>query len=307
MNTIIESVLKRLFPALLCVFSLAAGHSAYAQVPGPTPYSGIETKPSFMGAENNSLNEFRSWIEDRLQLNDKLESSRIFFSVIVGEDGRVSGFEVIRDDTGDSALRADLERVVAMSPRWAPGLQREIPQSVSVTLYVDFMRPDLLAEKRNRAAGEKRRQEEQKDIEASASEKRFIENLVAMGADPETAVIEDISGLGPVISAATKPVVVIYFKNPLHRPCANLIKQWNGVLADYAGKYDLRAVYSRLSFSSGFEDYPASAQFAEEFGLTAYPVTVFFYDRMGDYECFTGFDPEKIPAWFGGMMEKADF
>ena len=75
--------------------------------------------------------------------------------------------------------------------------------------------PDLLAETRNRNAAEKRRQE---DTEASASEKSFVESLIAMGADPETAVIEDMSRLETLISAATEPVVVVYFNNPLHLP-----------------------------------------------------------------------------------------
>ena len=302
MKAIIESVLKRLCAGLLCIFFSATLHSAHGQVSEPIPYA--ETMPSFMGAGNDSPAEFRYWIEDRLQLNDRLEPTRIFFSVIVGVDGRVSGFKVIRDDTGDPALRGDLERVVSMSPRWEPGLQRDVPQSVSLTLYVDFMRPDLLAETRNRNAAEKRRQE---DTKASASEKSFVESLIAMGADPETAVIEDMSRLETLISAATEPVVVVYFNNPLHLPCANMRRQWSGVLADYAGKYGLHAVYSRLSFSSGYEDYPATAQFAEKFGLKVYPVTFFFYDRRGDYECFTGFDPEKFRSWFGEMMEKADF
>lgn len=304
MKAIIESVLKRLCAGLLCIFFSATLHFAHGQVPEPIPYASVETWPSFMGAGNDSPAEFRSWIEDRLQLNDRLEPTRIFFSVIVGGDGRVSGFKVIRDDTGDPALRGDLERVVSMSPRWEPGLQRDVPQSVSLTLYVDFMRPDLLAETRNRNAAEKRRRE---DTEASASEKSFVESLIAMGADPETAVIEDMSRLETLISTATEPVVVVYFNNPLHLPCANMRRQWSGVLADYAGKYGLHAVYSRLSFSSGYEDYPATAQFAEKFGLKVYPVTFFFYDRRGDYECFTGFDPEKFRSWFGEMMEKADF
>ena len=142
----------KLYTLLLCLSAAGMSYSAMGMVPEDDEdyiiYSSADTPPSFLGAEGKSLQQFRDWIESRLTLNNAQESTRIVFSVIVEKDGRISSMKVIRDRTGNPAMLADLKRVLEKVPRWAPKIKYGQPQRVSIMLDVDFMRPDLLLQKR---------------------------------------------------------------------------------------------------------------------------------------------------------------
>lgn len=264
----------------------------------PVLYQFVEVKPLFNACGEGSLADFESWIIDNLSLNDKEESASVVFSFIVEKDGSVSETEIIRDNTGDPAMRSDLERVLRMIPRWTPGTTRGgIPQRVSAMMRVDFMRPDLLRSAQQ-AAREKSRQKTWLENKSKAEE--FI---ASFGINcPEDALMSK-EQLDSIVDSADRAVVVLYLCQPMHRIVKDCLEEWDDATGEYTrDDYILKVIYGEA-----FENEQDMYRFCRNLGLEHYPSVLFVRDRSGSSECRNFFPAEEFASWFSEMMRKSAF
>lgn len=88
------------------------------------PFAFVEEKPLFMGADANT---FTKWVNANLEYPEIAKENgvqgRVMMEFTVNTDGSVSNIKVLRGV--DSSLDKEAQRVVAMSPKWTPGRQRD--------------------------------------------------------------------------------------------------------------------------------------------------------------------------------------
>lgn len=108
-----------------------------ADVVEPLPFALIEEKPTFMGGD---YNEFTKWVYSKLKYPELAAQNgiqgRVLLQFLIDIDGSVSDIIVIRSE--DKLLAEEAVRVVSMSPKWEPGLQRKNPAKVIFTFPVTF-------------------------------------------------------------------------------------------------------------------------------------------------------------------------
>lgn len=96
--------------------------------------------PSFLGGD---LNTFRKWVSDRLRYPVSAQEvgieGKVVVQFIVEKDGSISNVTVAR--TPDKVLSDEVVRILAMSPKWEPGKQRNMPVRIRYTLPIDFTIP----------------------------------------------------------------------------------------------------------------------------------------------------------------------
>lgn len=101
------------------------------------PFQLVEEKPSFMGGDANA---FSKWVNERLQYPEIAKENglqgRVMLQFTVGADGKVSNVKVLRGV--DPSLDKEAVRVVASSPNWSPGKQRDRAVKVTYTFPVIF-------------------------------------------------------------------------------------------------------------------------------------------------------------------------
>ncbi|MFA5848636.1 MAG: energy transducer TonB [Bacteroidales bacterium] len=101
------------------------------------PFTIVEEKPSFQGGDENT---FTKWVFDRLVYPEIAKENgvqgRVILQFLVGTDGSVSDVKVVRGV--DASLDKEAQRVVASSPKWKPGKQRNKPVKVRYTFPVIF-------------------------------------------------------------------------------------------------------------------------------------------------------------------------
>ena len=97
----------------------------------------VETKPSFNGGD---ANEFSKWVNGRLVYPEPAREmglqGRVVLQFTIGTDGSVSDVKLLKGV--DPLLDQEALRVVASSPRWSPGKQRDHAVKVSYTFPVVF-------------------------------------------------------------------------------------------------------------------------------------------------------------------------
>lgn len=115
---------------------------ALAEEPMATdsPFLSAETMPSFQGGDWAT---FRKWVHDQLRypklaLTNGIQG-RVVLSFVIERDGRLTNIQVLQSP--DRTLTEEALRVVKSSPRWSPGLQRDTPVRIKMTLPVDFKTP----------------------------------------------------------------------------------------------------------------------------------------------------------------------
>lgn len=96
-----------------------------------------EEMPSFQGGD---LNTFRTWVQSRLNypqvaLENNIQG-RVVVQFVIERDGRLTGISVMQ--TPDRSLADEAVRVLGMSPKWAPGKQRNMPVRVRYILPLEF-------------------------------------------------------------------------------------------------------------------------------------------------------------------------
>lgn len=101
------------------------------------PFTIVEDKPTFQGGDENT---FTKWVFDRLVYPEIAKENgvqgRVILQFLVGTDGSVSDVKVVRGV--DASLDREAARVVASSPKWKPGKQRNKPVKVRYTFPVIF-------------------------------------------------------------------------------------------------------------------------------------------------------------------------
>lgn len=101
------------------------------------PFQLVEKAPSFMGG---GPNEFTKWVNQRLVYPEIAKENgvqgRVTLQFTVEKDGSVTNVKVLRGV--DSSLDKEAVRVVASSPKWTPGRQRDRAVKVTYTFPVIF-------------------------------------------------------------------------------------------------------------------------------------------------------------------------
>lgn len=113
------------------------GAKEEAIVEDEIPFTIVEDKPTFQGGDENT---FTKWVRDRLVYPEIAKENgvqgRVILQFLVGTDGSVSDVKVVRGV--DASLDKEAARVVASSPKWVPGRQRDKPVKVRYTFPVIF-------------------------------------------------------------------------------------------------------------------------------------------------------------------------
>lgn len=93
--------------------------------------------PSFMGGD---LGVFRNWVQKQITYPAIAEENgiqgKVVLQFVVEKDGRLTNIEVLTSP--DRALTDEAMRVLKLSPKWSPGMQRNRPVRISYTLPVEF-------------------------------------------------------------------------------------------------------------------------------------------------------------------------
>lgn len=101
------------------------------------PFALVENKPTFQGGDANN---FSKWVNSHLEYPDLAKENgiqgRVTLQFTVNTDGSVSNVIVLRGV--DSSLDKEAVRVVASSPKWQPGKQRDRAVKVTYTFPVIF-------------------------------------------------------------------------------------------------------------------------------------------------------------------------
>ena len=101
------------------------------------PFVLVEQKPSFMGGDANS---FSRWISQNVVYPELARENgvqgRVTVQFTVMKDGSVGGVKLLRGV--DPSLDKEALRVVASSPRWEPGRQRDRAVNVTYQFPVIF-------------------------------------------------------------------------------------------------------------------------------------------------------------------------
>ena len=101
------------------------------------PFVAVEQKPSFQGGD---ANDFSRWVNARLQYPEIAKENgvdgTVYLQFTIGSDGRMQDVKVLRSP--DESLAREAVRVVASSPKWEPGCQRDRAVKVSYTFPVVY-------------------------------------------------------------------------------------------------------------------------------------------------------------------------
>jgi len=101
------------------------------------PFVTVEQKPSFQGGD---ANDFSRWVNARLQYPEIAKENgvdgTVYLQFTIGSDGRMQDVKVLRSP--DESLAREAVRVVASSPKWEPGRQRDRAVKVSYTFPVVY-------------------------------------------------------------------------------------------------------------------------------------------------------------------------
>lgn len=101
------------------------------------PFFAVEQKPSFQGGD---ANDFSRWVNARLQYPEIARENgvdgTVYLQFTISSDGRMQDVKVLRSP--DESLAREAVRVVASSPKWEPGRQRDRAVKVSYTFPVVY-------------------------------------------------------------------------------------------------------------------------------------------------------------------------
>ncbi|RRN78194.1 energy transducer TonB [Pseudoxanthomonas sp. SGD-10] len=105
---------------------------------GKTEYKGKEQFPEFKGG----MKEFYKFISRNLRYPKLMKENNIQGRVTVGfvveKDGTLSDIKVIKGVPNGSQLDDEAIRVISLSPKWNPGIQRGKPVRVSYSFPLVF-------------------------------------------------------------------------------------------------------------------------------------------------------------------------
>ncbi len=101
------------------------------------PFVKVEQMPSFMGGD---LMTFRSWAMSKVRYPQvAIENNitgRVLLSFVIEKDGRLTNIQVLQ--TPDESLSNEAIRIMKLSPKWTPGMQRGQAVRVKYTVPLEF-------------------------------------------------------------------------------------------------------------------------------------------------------------------------
>lgn len=101
------------------------------------PFAMVESKPSFMGGDQN---DFSKWVSQNLVYPEIAKengvSGKVILTFTLTADGKVTNVKVLKGI--DAALDKEAVRVVSSSPKWTPGKQRDRAVKVQFIFPVHF-------------------------------------------------------------------------------------------------------------------------------------------------------------------------
>ncbi|MDR2913122.1 MAG: TonB family protein [Alistipes sp.] len=101
------------------------------------PLFAVDKMPEFQGGD---LNDYRNWVQSRMvyprEASDKGVQGTVTVKFVVEKDGSVSSVEDVQSP--DPILFAEVSRVMAQSPKWAPGVDNGASARVMFILPVQF-------------------------------------------------------------------------------------------------------------------------------------------------------------------------
>lgn len=99
----------------------------------------VDTMPMFM---NGDISTFRNWVMQNIRYPEAALQAGIqgavFVQFVVGSDGYISPDRISILQSPDDMLRDEVLRVIQLSPRWTPGVQRGQNVAVSFTIPIIF-------------------------------------------------------------------------------------------------------------------------------------------------------------------------
>ena len=102
------------------------------------PFTLIEERPTFQGGDPRTL--FPKWVNQRLVYPEIAKENgvqgRVMLQFTIEKDGSITNIKVLRGV--DPSLDKEAMRVVATSPKWTPGKQRDRAVPVTFTFPVVF-------------------------------------------------------------------------------------------------------------------------------------------------------------------------
>ena len=101
------------------------------------PFVKVEQMPSFMGGD---LMTFRNWAMKQVRYPqvawENNISGRVLLTFVIERDGSLSNVKILQ--TPDESLSNEAIRIMKLSPKWTPGMQRGQAVRVKYTLPIDF-------------------------------------------------------------------------------------------------------------------------------------------------------------------------
>ena len=101
------------------------------------PFVKVEQMPSFMGGD---LMTFRSWAMKQVRYPqvawENNITGRVLLSFVIEKDGSMSNIKILQ--TPDESLSNEAIRIMKLSPKWTPGMQRDQAVRVKYTLPIEF-------------------------------------------------------------------------------------------------------------------------------------------------------------------------
>ncbi len=101
------------------------------------PFLFAETMPSFNGGD---LSTFRNWVMSKIEYPQVAAengiSGRVILTFIIEKDGSLTNIQVLL--TPDRSLSDEATRILKLSPKWSPAMQRNQPVRLKFTLPVEF-------------------------------------------------------------------------------------------------------------------------------------------------------------------------
>ena len=101
------------------------------------PFVKVEQMPSFMGGD---LMTVRKWAMKQVRYPqvawENNISGRVLLTFVIERDGSLTNIKILQ--TPDESLSNEAIRIMKLSPKWTPGMQRGQAVRVKYTLPIDF-------------------------------------------------------------------------------------------------------------------------------------------------------------------------
>lgn len=101
------------------------------------PFVKVEQMPSFMGGD---LMTFRNWAMKQVRYPqvawENNITGRVLLTFVIERDGSLTNIKILQ--TPDESLSNEAIRIMKLSPKWTPGMQRGQAVRVKYTLPIDF-------------------------------------------------------------------------------------------------------------------------------------------------------------------------